>query len=530
MQPINIVDLFAGPGGLGEGFAAYPFGNKTGRFRLGLSIEKDPVAATTLRLRSFTRQFKRRRLPDLYYELLSKSDEPLDFRLKKLFGAYENEFKAASDEAWCTELGKQNETELKRRIKASIQRQKNWVLVGGPPCQAYSLVGRSRNKGNEEYKAEDDSRQYLYKEYLKVIADHKPAVFVMENVKGLLSATVRNKKVFESILSDLQNPSQVFSKKGSASRDSEYEIFSIVRDAGDNETPSLTDYVVKMEQYGVPQARHRIILLGVRRDIAKKAKPRTLTPVAKANTTKQTIGDLPKRLRSGLSKQPDTSESWIGSLKKMKSSPWNRQLRSNGFGSVVDAIGDTVATLTAPKLGRGSEFVRRKSSTRSLSGPLGDWFLDANLDGTLNHSTRGHIASDLQRYLFAACFAKEEKRSPTLSEFPTGLLPNHKNVGTAMSGSNFADRFRVQVADRPSTTITCHISKDGHYYIHHDPSQCRSLTVREAARLQTFPDNYFFCGPRTKQYIQVGNAVPPYLAHQIAEIVFALLKDAKAID
>ena len=530
MQPINIVDLFAGPGGLGEGFASFPFGESSRRFRLGLSIEKDPVAAQTLCLRSFTRQFEKGNIPTLYYDLLSKTSEPVNDRLLKLYREHEQKHQAALDEAWCTELGKQNEKELKQRIKKAVGGQENWVLVGGPPCQAYSLAGRSRNKGIEDYKAEEDSRQYLYKEYLKVIADHKPAVFVMENVKGLLSATVENKKIFESILADLRNPNRIFSTKAASSSDNEYEIFSVVHNGDDDEAPSLSDYVVKMEQFGVPQARHRIILLGVRRDIAKKAQPRTLKPVAKPNTTKQTIDDLPKRLRSGLSKQEDTSESWLDSFDTIETSSWAKQIRGGGKGKVVDTINNIVATLTAPKLGRGGEYVNRKSSTRSLNGPLGEWYGDVNLDGTFNHSTRGHIASDLKRYLFSACFAKSEKRSPTLADFPDGLLPNHKNVKTALSGSNFADRFRVQVASRPSTTITCHISKDGHYYIHYDPSQCRSLTVREAARLQTFPDNYFFCGPRTKQYIQVGNAVPPYLAHQIAEIVFALLKDAKAID
>ena len=135
--------------------------------------------------------------------------------------------------------------------------------------------------------------------------------------------------------------------------------------------------------------------------------------------------------------------------------------------------------------------------------------------------SRGHIYDDLYRYFFSAVFAKQNHRSPYLEDFPKELLPNHKNIS---DGSKFTDRFRVQLYGKPSTTIVSHISQDGHYYIHYDPTQCRSLTVREAARLQTFPDNYFFEGARTRQYIQVGNAVPPLLAYQIAKIVADVVK------
>ncbi len=137
----------------------------------------------------------------------------------------------------------------------------------------------------------------------------------------------------------------------------------------------------------------------------------------------------------------------------------------------------------------------------------------------LNHETRGHMVDDLLRYSYCAAYAQIQGLSPKSRHFPQELAPAHANWDTG----THSDRFRVQVADKYATTVTSHISKDGHYFVHYDPQQCRSLSVREAARLQTFPDNYIFEGTRTNQYVQVGNAVPPYLAFQIGQAILKVL-------
>lgn len=150
---------------------------------------------------------------------------------------------------------------------------------------------------------------------------------------------------------------------------------------------------------------------------------------------------------------------------------------------------------------------------------LRDWLLDRRLRSVPNHHARRHMQSDLARYLFASVYAEILGASPKSEDYPRELAPKHGN----WESGKFADRFRVQLRGRPATTVTSHISKDGHYFIHPDPEQCRSLTVREAARIQTFPDNYIFKGNRTQQYTQVGNAVPPYLALRIGTALFSVL-------
>jgi DNA (cytosine-5)-methyltransferase 1 len=148
----------------------------------------------------------------------------------------------------------------------------------------------------------------------------------------------------------------------------------------------------------------------------------------------------------------------------------------------------------------------------------------AKMKGVAQHESRAHMEEDLHRYLFAATYARVHGVSPRIRDFPPELHPNHRNIQRALEGRMFNDRFRVQLADRPATTITSHISKDGHYFIHFAPEQCRSFTVREAARIQTFPDSYFFEGNRTEQFHQIGNAVPPFLAREIAQSALTVVR------
>jgi len=172
-----------------------------------------------------------------------------------------------------------------------------------------------------------------------------------------------------------------------------------------------------------------------------------------------------------------------------------------------------------PKIGLSRTESALSGKTPTMPESLKAWYIDPNLNVVLNHETRGHMVDDLLRYSYCAAYAQIQGLSPKSPHFPQELAPAHANWDTG----KHSDRFRVQVADKYATTVTSHISKDGHYFVHYDPQQCRSLSVREAARLQTFPDNYIFEGTRTNQYVQVGNAVPPYLAFQIGQAILKVL-------
>lgn len=510
-ERIKVVDIFAGPGGLGEGFTSFVAG-KCSPFQIVLSAEKDPTAHKTLTLRAFYRRYKSAAdVPEEYYQILRGEITPDD-----LEGQHAAEWAEAQKEALLLELGPESDR-LHRLIKARIKtNEEPWVLVGGPPCQAYSLAGRSRNKGKKDYVAEKDVRHYLYREYLEILSEFAPPIFIMENVKGILTATVGGQRMFPTILNDLHDPRKALGKRSQAI----YDIYPLSADAfcapyeqGEPES-GLGRFLVRAEDLGVPQARHRVILLGIKRGYGLAApEPMERSPVVSVG---QVIRDLPK-LRSGLSKG-DSDDKWLEAVKQQQQKVLKILADRDDLDEVRYAIMDTEFLSDVPKASK------KKPDGRSHIA-YADWYHDSRLNMTLNHDSRGHMPSDLGRYLYCAAYAQVmEGRSPTTrkEDFPHKLKADHKNWDTG----KFANRFKVQPPNMPSSTIVSHISKDGHYFIHHDPRQCRSYTVREAARAQTFPDNYFFMGGRTDQYHQVGNAVPPLLARKIAETVWSCMKNS----
>ena len=504
----SVIDLFAGPGGLGEGFASLDDGET---FRIAVSAEMESSAHQTLTLRSFFRHVQSDfKALDAYYNFCNSENaqHPRDL--------FPSAWAVATEEAKRLTLGvPADNTELDKIIKNKKLNENETVLIGGPPCQAYSLVGRSRNMGKTDYVAEEDHRHFLYREYLRILHKAKPAVFVMENVKGILSAKVGGRQVFHDILCDLTDPGKALNEGTGL----QYTIHSLVMPVKfepgmDPKSIDAKDFIIHAEDYGVPQARHRVILLGVRKDKGYNSQ-HLLSKVFQLNV-RTVFEDLPQ-LRSKLSRD-DSPEKWRDTVTQL-----GRALASDARQRHEMEIAGKLGTATMnlhSKLDTGALRYTKEASLEAFT-EYEKWVRDIRLEVWLNHETRSHMTSDLGRYLYAAVFTEQRGYSPKgHREFALkGLAPAHANWETG----KFADRFRVQRYDSPSTTVTSHISKDGHYFIHPDPTQCRSLTVREAARLQTFPDNYFFQGNRTQQYHQVGNAVPSLLASRIAEIVAKIL-------
>ncbi|KIQ97346.1 DNA (cytosine-5-)-methyltransferase [Lysobacter sp. A03] len=517
-----MIDIFAGPGGLGEGFSSFETSPGSGRhpFELAVSAEMEPAAHSTLRLRAFYRLLTRLegQVPPeylAYLELVARGDgEPPSVHFSK--GKWRALWDEAEREALNLTLGEEQHNRiLNDRIAAERSKYDELILIGGPPCQAYSLVGRARQKNVKGFRTKGDTRHFLYRQYLGILAEFSPALFIMENVKGILTSKVGSREMFGAIMRDLEHPSATLASSAPHGASSErYVLLPIHVGEGKERTSDLVlhdpnGFIIRSESHGVPQARHRVIIMGVREDLMH---PGIATmpglPVADQMASIATaLAGLPK-LRSGLSRQADDAEKWRKAMESER-----------------DRVAKVVRTSHPEVSGRLERMIpaytlpRRSIRYADGTSALPEGVKSPAQTVVLNHETRGHMQSDLGRYMFCAAFAEQFNRSPMSSEFPKRLAPDHLNWDTGA----FSDRFRVQVYDRPSNTVTSHLSKDGHAFIHWDPAQCRSLTVREAARLQTFPDDYLFLGNRTQQYVQVGNAVPPVIARQIAGVVWNIL-------
>lgn len=502
LMQIPVVDVFAGPGGLGEGFSAY---TKSGRtpvhpFKIAISAEMEPNAARTLRLRAFFRQFPHQGVPDSYYDYV-RGHCAVPYT-----ASTEREWLAAGNEARQLRLGNAPDDDFLHAQISKIARSNSaWVLIGGPPCQAYSLVGRSRNMGIAGYRAEEDPRHFLYQHYLRILKDFSPAAFVMENVKGILSSKVQGELVFPKILDDLRSPG--------GRRGPRYRLIPLVADKHEpfNEDDGRR-YILRAEELGVPQARHRVVLFGIRDDI-DVSNIRQIQPASEKVGIREVIFGMPV-LRSGItnlefSSWPKAAREIINHAAKLSLDP-----------AVASELRNQAKLVQTADAGAGGRSMPHFQAAEAVPTHLKEWLLDSRLNATLNHEVRPHMWMDLVRYSYAAAYAKVHGRSPRGSfEFPDTMHPNHEN----WTSGKFVDRFKVQTWESPSSTVTSHLSKDGHYFIHPDPTQLRSLSVREAARLQTFPDNYFFEGARGAQFRQVGNAVPPWMAKQIADVVYSVL-------
>ena len=508
---VPVIDLFSGPGGLAEGFAGCRDSEAQPRFRIELSVEMERSAHRTLRLRTFLRKFPPSELPPEYHDFLNRGarDEPNWEVL------YPEAWREADDETRCLKLGTPEATTFVDNRIRTIRKKygSRTVLLGGPPCQSYSLVGRARNAGNAAYDPSKDERQWLYRVYVSVLRQLRPAIAILENVKGMLSARHRGQSVFDKVMASL-------CAAGGADSYRLYALASGREGRFREQDRDPKDFLVRAEEYGVPQARHRVFVVCVRRDIADLLPADVLLRLESSDAivpVKDMIGAMPI-LRSRVS-YGDSEVAWRSAvmsaceLIQRIPRPEMTQEQSTFFEDALESAWKTTRNPAPP--------YRDAVGRTSMSCPTGlrDWILDEKLNRLPNNETRGHMPEDLARYLFAAAFGCAIGRSPKSPDFPRELAPNHANWETG----DFGDRFRVQLSDHPCRTVTSHISKDGHYFIHPDPGQCRSLTVREAARLQTFPDNYFFVGGRTQQYVQVGNAVPPYLAQQIAERAWRVL-------
>ena len=401
---MNFIDLFAGAGGLSEGFI------KAG-FSPIAHVEMNKDASDTLRTRTAFHYLKENNRIDEYYDYLKGKTTRKDLWDKlpeELFNSVFN-----------TEISSDTIPFLFDKIDELVGGKSVDLVIGGPPCQAYSIAGRARDpKGMT-----DDPRNHLYKYYIQFLERYKPKMFVFENVPGILSAN-----------------------------NGEYlkMIFDAVREVGYD----LNYKVLNAKNFNVLQDRKRVIIIGWIKDL-KLNYPDFVPNEPKYTILKDLFSDLPK-LNNG-----------------------------EGHLGIVQYSSTTSDYLKETEIRNGIDF-------------------------TTQHIARPNNENDLEIYRIAVEQWVNENKRLNYAKLPQRLI-KHSNT------KSFSNRFQVVNHEGLSHTVVAHIAMDGHYYIHPDIHQNRSITVREAARIQSFPDDYYFESSRTAAFKQIGNAVPVLMAKGIAD-------------
>jgi len=407
---MRYIDLFAGAGGISEGFIREGFHPVA-------HVEMDKHASDTLTTRLTYHYLKQQKRLNLYYSYL-KNEMPLD-NLRKYIP---EELKQSVINE---EISKKTLDGIFSQIDSLLYNRKIDVVTGGPPCQAYSLVGRSRDPN----RMDGDKRNFLFRYYADFLKRYKPKFFVFENVLGLLSAGNSNY---------LKEMIELFESAG-------YFV--------------AEPTVLNAEDYGVLQKRRRVVIIG--RWGRKKFKfPEMLKIENNWQTKKELFYDLPD-LKPG------------------------QELHISDY---TKHINDYLRKMS---IRNGADFVTQ-------------------------HITRQHNYRDLEIYSIAIDKWLNGNQRLKYNDLPK-RLQTHNNTEA------FLDRYKVIDPTGHSHTVVAHIAKDGHYYIYPDLKQVRSISVREAARIQSFPDDYFFEGGRTAAFKQIGNAVPPLMAEKIATAIKYLL-------